>query len=41
MIKRTILATIVALITASIIVVPALAASYYISEQGANFNSRV
>lgn len=38
MIKRTILATIVALITASIIVIPVLAASYYISEQGANFN---
>lgn len=38
MIKRTILATIVALITASMIVLPAFAGSYYVSEQGSDFN---
>lgn len=38
MIKRTILATVIALITASVIALPALAASYYISEYGNDFN---
>ena len=37
MIKRTILSITVALITASIVVIPALAASYYISEYSADF----
>ena len=38
MIKRTIFATVIALIVASVIALPALAASYYISEYSNDFN---
>lgn len=40
MIKRTILATVIALITASVIALPALAASYYITN-GASFRVKI